>query len=323
MSGAGKYTTEHIRLYLEGRLSPTEMHALESAALDDPFLADALEGMEIYPSEKFENDSSDLRKRLSERIKEKRRVIYPQWWKAAAVLLVVATGVAVIVITSEKNEKALVQLTKTEEKKEVPARERTLPPADTSSAPALLTDSKASIAPKRKQAPAESVDVMSEVNAEKKPVEEEAKSYGFQAPVATTDSAGDEKLLGNAIRKDTDSGKVDKALEGRAAGVGVVRSKSFYKKEVSYPQNAEPIIGWENFEKYISENKRISPKNYPVAGHVYLSFLVDKKGRPRSIRVTKSVNPDLDFEAVRLLRDGPLWKVSGKPKARIEIVVKF
>ena len=32
-----------IEKYLNGKLSPSEMHALEKKALDDPFLAEALE----------------------------------------------------------------------------------------------------------------------------------------------------------------------------------------------------------------------------------------------------------------------------------------
>jgi hypothetical protein len=38
------YTAEDILEYLSGKLSPSEMHAMEKAALDDPFLAEAMEG---------------------------------------------------------------------------------------------------------------------------------------------------------------------------------------------------------------------------------------------------------------------------------------
>ena len=40
------YSAGEIRKYLDGELPAAEMHALEAAALEDPFLADALEGME-------------------------------------------------------------------------------------------------------------------------------------------------------------------------------------------------------------------------------------------------------------------------------------
>ena len=41
------FTSEDIRKYLAGKLSSAEMHAIEKAALEDPFLADAIEGMAI------------------------------------------------------------------------------------------------------------------------------------------------------------------------------------------------------------------------------------------------------------------------------------
>ena len=38
------YTSEDFKRYYSGTMTAAERHALEKAALDDPFLADALEG---------------------------------------------------------------------------------------------------------------------------------------------------------------------------------------------------------------------------------------------------------------------------------------
>ena len=40
------YSAADILRYLKGELSAKEMYAMEKAALDDPFLADAIDGME-------------------------------------------------------------------------------------------------------------------------------------------------------------------------------------------------------------------------------------------------------------------------------------
>jgi hypothetical protein len=40
------YTAADLQRYVQGKLSAREMHAMEKAALDDPFLADAMEGMQ-------------------------------------------------------------------------------------------------------------------------------------------------------------------------------------------------------------------------------------------------------------------------------------
>jgi carboxypeptidase-like protein len=96
-----------IQKYLNGELSAPEMHQLERAALEDPFLADALEGMENDRSNRseaaFRFDVEELDKRLKDRVteKEKRNVIplfrsiIRAGWKVAAVLVLLA-GLAVM-----------------------------------------------------------------------------------------------------------------------------------------------------------------------------------------------------------------------------------
>jgi hypothetical protein len=85
-----------IRKYLNGELSPGEMHDLERAALDDPFLADALEGLAGAPT--LETDMDGLRSRLAARVEEKARLAPVPWFRrpafrlAAAVILLVGIG---------------------------------------------------------------------------------------------------------------------------------------------------------------------------------------------------------------------------------------
>ena len=94
------YTAFDIEKYHKGLLSSKEMHDLEKAALDDPFLADALEGYAV-PGINAAADIAELKKRLSERTEEDRKVIpiatpyrssFP-WLRAAAmVILVLGAG---------------------------------------------------------------------------------------------------------------------------------------------------------------------------------------------------------------------------------------
>ncbi|HVF81455.1 MAG TPA: hypothetical protein VM884_05960 [Flavisolibacter sp.] len=66
------YTAKDIERYHNGGLSPAQMHALEKTALNDPFLADAIEG---YNNTKTASaDLSFLRQKLEQRIeKDKKR----------------------------------------------------------------------------------------------------------------------------------------------------------------------------------------------------------------------------------------------------------
>src|SRR5512138_247805 len=95
-SNIKSYTAIDIEKYHKGLLSPREMHALEKAALDDPFLADALEGYAV-PGINVTADIADLKKRISDRTEENRKVIplaspprssFP-WFRAAAMLILV------------------------------------------------------------------------------------------------------------------------------------------------------------------------------------------------------------------------------------------
>ena len=59
---------ESIRRYLAGEMSPEEMFALEKAALEDPFLADAIEGMSARTIAQLASDDQELKERLSEKV---------------------------------------------------------------------------------------------------------------------------------------------------------------------------------------------------------------------------------------------------------------
>lgn len=93
------YTYADIRNYLEGKMSLDEMYTFEKAVMDDPFLADALDGyMALHHEqgkEKVQDDLKELGQKLKNISKRKseRSFVFPLWAKsAAAVLLLVFIG---------------------------------------------------------------------------------------------------------------------------------------------------------------------------------------------------------------------------------------
>jgi TonB family protein len=102
-----------IEKYLRGELTPAEMHALEKRALDDPFLADALEGASQLSQNELSADLQSLHKSLNERADEKK--VIPLWtWAAriaAGLILVAISTVVIINFTndSKKGDLALVE----------------------------------------------------------------------------------------------------------------------------------------------------------------------------------------------------------------------
>ena len=116
----GSWSITDVHKYLRGELSAREMHALEKAALDDPFLADALEGLttrEASPQQladdnpasisTLDQDLSDLTSRLAGRVAEKKSRIFilPRIRIAAAVILLAGLGL-IALYTSTSKQKA-------------------------------------------------------------------------------------------------------------------------------------------------------------------------------------------------------------------------
>lgn len=95
-----KFSAADIEKYHRGELTPAERHALEKAALDDPFLADALEGYAL-PGVNVQTDLDELRRRLNDRTSAGR--VNPLGaaprrfpWLRAAVVIAFLAGAALL-----------------------------------------------------------------------------------------------------------------------------------------------------------------------------------------------------------------------------------
>src|SRR5689334_22675209 len=88
------FTSGDIERYHSGKLSPEERHALEKAALDDPFLADALEGYAFTSTPAA--DLASIQSRLDEKLNQRKLIPLFQkykWLSVAAIFLFIAGGV--------------------------------------------------------------------------------------------------------------------------------------------------------------------------------------------------------------------------------------
>jgi hypothetical protein len=95
--------------------------------------------------------------------------------------------------------------------------------------------------------------------------------------------------------------------------------KKAYEKYLNKDIKPEPVIGKKAYEKYLKANI-VKPQNNGCKGKVKLKFSINMKGRPVNIRVEKSLCPEADTEAIRLINLGPDWTVGDKD---VEITVKF
>lgn len=118
-----KYNAVDFARYHSGIMPPDEMHAFEKAALNDPFLADALDGY-IY-SKDDEKELGDVRMRLEEKRNQKKvfsisSLSSGAWWKIAAMFILFAGAGYFFYATNSKKENSLA-VKETVEKKETPA----------------------------------------------------------------------------------------------------------------------------------------------------------------------------------------------------------
>lgn len=79
--------------------------------------------------------------------------------------------------------------------------------------------------------------------------------------------------------------------------------------------------------RYIASNVRYPAyaEENEITGNVYVSFVIERDGSVTDVRVTKGVDPSLDKEAVRVVRNMPKWipgKQNGSP-VRVEYSILF
>ncbi len=105
------YTAEDIKRYITGDMPPAEMHTMEMAALDDPLLAEAMEGYELVEQKDWSKELAALKQEFNTTKKEETPVTpigkapVIKWWKAAAAVLVLGvTATTAYIFTNKNNE---------------------------------------------------------------------------------------------------------------------------------------------------------------------------------------------------------------------------
>jgi hypothetical protein len=125
------YTAADFARYHSGAMSPAETHALEKAALEDPFLEDALDGYINTPN--AGSDIEELETRLAEKRKKKNiffisSITQNKWWRIAALFIVIAGAGYIFFRTNNSNKEP--SLAKNEIKQE-PAKAQNISPVIT------------------------------------------------------------------------------------------------------------------------------------------------------------------------------------------------
>jgi cytochrome c-type biogenesis protein CcmH/NrfG len=106
---------QHLMDYLSQQLSKQESHELEKMMVDDPFINDAMEGLEQLPGKKsmaisVEQLNRDLQKQLAKKKnrKEKRKLKEQPWVYFAIILLLILTIVCYFMVKKYMESKSIL-----------------------------------------------------------------------------------------------------------------------------------------------------------------------------------------------------------------------
>ncbi len=84
-----------------------------------------------------------------------------------------------------------------------------------------------------------------------------------------------------------------------------------------------PTIGWPAFNEYINQNKKIATADSAIKGKEIISFVVDANNQLSSFKIKKSLSKAHDAVSVRLIKQGPSWKLLKGKKEKITLTIEF
>lgn len=218
-----KYKND-IENYLAGKLTPAEMHALEKQALDDPFLADALEGASQINASDFSQDVTELNQRIAKQKSSSR--LWPMRI-AAGVILVAVSLFAVWLFLKQNQEQTLALQPEISTKEALPEpKPETLPPSQ-QAAPASDTTSPG-------PQPKKSIHSTSHIRRSKQPVPIIAETKtAEQLPELS------ETLADNGVPKDNISKPVTEEVAREENNSSIMVTDSEKRQEIRLPSANE------------------------------------------------------------------------------------
>ena len=340
-----------IQQYLDGSLDKKLMHELEKKALEDPFLADALEGYALNPA--ADHGLSILQRQLHERImhqQENKKVFDLSWQRlsiaAAAAVMFITAGVLFWMNGNVPDQKLAgspkhvdVRVTPIDslpQNQEVAVLPSPTPEKIKRAEISPLTRAKETVRPK--VASRMSIATSANETAKRRLLihqSQEARIADRQEDLfkaaqakkvegfALSDSASIQSIEGaskqplSQVTMNSFAG--DSQQKARAKGVEDYKKyieENFFK--------ASPAGGWEAYRTYLKENISRSATSLKQKGKIVIGFKVNQLGDLSDFKVLKGLSPDADSLAIQLIKNGPPWKALPQVKtADLKIELDF
>jgi TonB family protein len=320
----------NILQYIKGERKGKEINSLEKEAMKNPFLAEALEGFNKVENDNHESRIKEMRAEITAKTKSGNNHIVRYISIAASILLITGSGWYFLlnkVDSSVEYEIPEQQI----------AKNKTSVPNDT------LPDN----SPQEIKTQIEKPLIAHIKTKEVKPATKAPQVEITRLPIQDTTPSTEKEI---AETKENDKIALIEANDTTpvvmeenfvsldeviVVGFGTQKRESvatanslaatsepLENKMADRIAETKPVSSKKEYEKYLKKN--ITPLQSETCkgkkGTVKLIFTIDSNGRPANIRIKKSLCPEADREAIRLIEQGPDWAIKDK---EIEIKVKF
>lgn len=313
-----------IERYLRGELSPAEMHALEKEALNDPFLAEALEGVEHAGADNFLYDLHEINRSMYDKLKRSPRKNHKSiriWgWTssvAATLLILIVAGFFAVHYLREQRERE---------------QAAAIPPFEFPTSTDTLTVVMPGIAL------AETTEQPARAHYGTRPsVRQEVRSEPEQTPSAAIAASPPQETADIVSRE----AEVEEAIEARKVaaspnpeGNAIPEEDSVTLSEVvvvgaaakktSGDKSPEPIGGKASFNNYLAKSVRYPEQaaRDKVEGKVTVRFAVEPDGELTDFQIVKGIGSGCEEELIRAIRQGPKWQPATNKGTPVRSVVK-
>jgi hypothetical protein len=132
---------------------------------------------------------------------------------------------------------------------------------------------------------------------------------------------------GNVIRMQPHSQSFDEVV---VVGYGAQRKETLAavptasnERLDSLWQTASPVIGSVAYRQYLDSAKKTLSLDPAITGVEAISFEVDRNGALTSFKIEQSLSPAHDAGLIRIVREGPAWRMFRGKKVRAAVSVSF
>lgn len=322
------FTITDIEKYFSNQLSNAERHALEKAALTDPFLADAIEGYEIANLSKAKNYINETAQAIKNKEAQKAKVVAmpsrnKQWLRiAAGIILMIGAGTTIwwmnqkpadtispiAKVTNTETVTDSITTTETPKQNENSTaknstKENTLSNKNTTTIKnlnndlAIVSNEQGGLSNlKTKEETINKADVIIKSDVGSAPT---IRANAAEAMVSNNDNIQSEK----ANLKKTTSNAITQSNE--AINTGIV-----------------PEGGWKAFNTYVENKKAEWEINDDVSEKITITFNIDNEGKPYQIKISDSSTLKLN-RATELITNGPKWIASKNAATKVTLSIKL